>query len=216
MDVTLTATTGRTTGSRPSKRLRVDGQVPGTIYGLGRDPLTLSVEWRELRQALTTDAGLNAIITMKVDGTDELCIVRELQRHAVRNDVIHVDFVRVDPKAEILVDVPIVIEGEARKVLAEQGVVDQIHYVLPVWAKPDAIPNELFVDVSELEVNETLLVSDLTLPEGARTEMDPEEVIVTASVTRAEADEPVEGEDVEAGDEASAAADEEAAEAEES
>lgn len=207
MDVTLTATTGRPTGSRPSKRLRVTGEIPGTLYGLGREPLTVSVEQRSLRQALTTDASLNAIITMKVDGTDELCIVKELQRHKVRNEVIHVDFLRVDPKAEILVDVPIVIEGEAREVLAEQGVVDQIHYVLQVWAKPDAIPNELLIDITDLAVGDTLLVSDLVLPEGARTEVDPEEVIITASVTRAEVEDEAEGEVAE-GEAAAPAADE--------
>lgn len=185
MDVTLTATTGRTTGSRPSKRLIAEGKVPGTLYGLGKDPITLSVDYRELRQALTTDASLNAIITLDVDGNDELCIVKDLQRHSVRNDVIHVDFVRVDPKMEILVEVPIILEGEPKAVYDEQGVVDQVHYTLSVYAKPNAIPNELVLDISGLAVGDTLTVSDIALPEGARTEAEPDEVIVTASVTRA-------------------------------
>lgn len=200
MDVTLTATVGRTTGSRPSNRLRVEGKVPGVLYGLGRDNVTLAVDHRELRQALTTDAGLNAIITMEVDGASELCIVRELQRDPVRNDVTHVDFIRVDPDAEILVEVPLVLEGEAKKVLSEQGVVDQIHYTLSVYAKPNAIPNELVIDVSELEVGETITVADVALPAGTRTEIDPEDVIVTASVTRAALgdEDEVEGEEGEA------------------
>jgi large subunit ribosomal protein L25 len=185
MDVTLTATTGRTTGSRPSKRLLADGMVPGTLYGLGKDAITLAVDRRALRHALTTDASLNAIITLDVDGSDELCIVKDLQRHAVRNDVIHVDFVRVDPKMEILVEVPIMLEGDPKAVHDEQGVVDQVHYTLSVYAKPNAIPNELVLDISGLTVGDTLTVSDLTLPEGARTEAEPDEVIVTASVTRA-------------------------------
>ena len=185
MDVTLTATVGRTTGSRSSNRLRNEGQIPGVLYGLGRDSVTLAVDRRSLRQALTTDAGLNAIITLDVDGTDELCIVRELQRHPVRNDVTHVDFIRVDPNAEILVEVPIVLEGEAKAVLAEQGVVDQVHYTLSVYAKPNAIPNEVTLDVSDLQVGDTITVADVTLPSGARTETDPDDVIVTASVTRA-------------------------------
>ena len=185
MDVTLTATTGRTTGSGPSKRLRAEGLIPGTLYGLGKDAITVAVDRRDLRHALTTDASLNAIITLDVDGSDELCIVKDLQRHAVRNDVIHVDFVRVDPKMEILVEVPIILEGDPKAVHDEQGVVDQIHYTLSVYAKPNAIPNELVLDISGLAVGETLSVSDLTLPEGARTEAEPDEVIVTASVTRA-------------------------------
>lgn len=219
MDVTLTATVGRTTGSRPSNRLRTEGQVPGVLYGLGRDNVTLAVDYRSLRQALTTEAGLNAIITMSVDGTDELCIVRDLQRDPVRQDVTHVDFVRVDPDAEILVEVPIVLEGEAKQVLDEQGVVDQVAYTLSVYAKPNAIPNEVTLNVDDLAVGDTLLVSDISLPAGARTEADPDEVIVTASVTRAaveEEEELAEGEEGEAaeGDEAEGGAD--AAEAESS
>lgn len=207
MDVTLTATVGRTTGSRPSNRLRAEGKIPGTLYGLGKDPLTLAVERRDLRQALTTEAGLNAIITLAVDGSDELCIVKELQRHPVRNEVVHVDFVRVDPDAEILVEVPIVLEGEARKVLAESGVVDQIAYHLSVYAKPSAIPNEFILDVSEMEVGDVLTVSDITLPAGVRTEIDPEEAVVSASVTRAALEDEGEGEGEEAAEgEAPAAA----------
>lgn len=201
MDVTLTATTGRTTGSGSSKRLRTEGQVPGSLYGLGKDPITLAVDHRELRQALTTDAALNAIITLKVDDADELCIVRELQRHPVRHDVIHVDFVRVDADVEILVEVPIILEGEAKQVLDEQGVVDQVAYTLSVYAKPNAIPNELTLDVSDLVVGDTITVSDITLPSGARTEADPDEAIVTASITRAAIeDEELEGEEAAEGE----------------
>ncbi|MBK5221940.1 MAG: 50S ribosomal protein L25 [Acidimicrobiia bacterium] len=192
MDVTLTATVGRPTGSRPSNRLRTEGHIPGVLYGLGQDPITLAVNHRELRQALTTDASLNAIITLTVDGTDELCIVRELQRHPVRNDVTHVDFIRVDVNAEILVEVPIVLEGEPKQVLSDQGVIDQVHYTLSVFAKPNAIPNELVIDISELAVGDTITVADIALPAGARTEADPEEVVVVASVTRAEAESEVE------------------------
>jgi large subunit ribosomal protein L25 len=199
MDVTISATVGRTTGSRPSNRLRTEGQVPGVLYGLGKDNVTLAVDYRSLRSALTTDAGLNAIITMDVDGASELCIVRDLQRHPVRQEVTHVDFVRVDPDAEILVEVPIVLEGEAKQVHDEQGVVDQVAYTLSVYAKPNAIPNEVTVNIDDLAVGDTLQVSDITLPAGARTEADPDEVIVTASVTRAAVeDEVAEGEEGEA------------------
>jgi large subunit ribosomal protein L25 len=197
MDVTLTATVGRPTGSRPSNRLRAEGQIPGVLYGLGKEAITLAVDRRSLRQALTTDASLNAIITLDVDGTEELCIVRELQRHPVRNDVTHVDFIRVDANVEILVEVPLVLEGEAKEVLSEQGVVDQVHYTLSVYAKPNAIPNELTIDVSDLKVGDTITVADVTLPAGARTEAEPDEVLVTASVTRAALEEGEEAEGAE-------------------
>jgi len=191
MDITLTATTGRTTGSGPSNRLRIQGQIPGVVYGLGKDPISIAVDARELRQALTTEASLNAIVTLEVDGSSELTIVRELQRHPVRNDVTHVDFVRVDITQELLVEVPIVLEGEAKQVLDEQGVVDQIMYTLSVYAKPDAIPNEIPIDISGLQVGDAIRVADIVLPTGARTEVDGDETVATAVVTRAAAEEEV-------------------------
>ena len=72
MELTLTATTGRELGSRTSGRLRNEGKVPGVVYGLGRDAVAVTVEWTELRRVLTTDAGLNALIDLEVDGETEL------------------------------------------------------------------------------------------------------------------------------------------------
>ena len=203
MDVTLTATTGRTTGSRPSNRLRVEGKVPGVLYGMGKDPVSLTVDYRELRQALTTEASLNAIITLEVDGAKEVSIVKELQRQPVRNDVIHVDFARVDITQELLVEVPIVLEGEARKVQDEQGVVEQVLYTLSVYAKPDATPNELTVDISGLEMGDSVRVGDLDLPAGSRTELEDDETVAATSSTRAAIEEgEEEGEVAEGGTEA--------------
>ncbi len=79
MDQTLTAETGRIVGSRSSSRLRADGQVPAVVYGLGRDAVSVTVPWPELRKALTTEAGMNALITIDVDGQKDLTIVKDLQ-----------------------------------------------------------------------------------------------------------------------------------------
>ncbi len=95
-EITLAAATGRTTGSRASGRLRGSGKVPATVYGLGNDPVAVAVDWRELRHALTTEAGLNALINLEVDGhQSELTIVKEMQRHPIKRSVLHVDFLRV-------------------------------------------------------------------------------------------------------------------------
>src|SRR5690606_33257893 len=111
MDVTLTAETGRDAGSRSSKRLRRAGRVPGVVYGLGADPVAVSVSWPELRRALTTEAGANALVTLEYDGRKDLTIVKDLQRHPVRREVLHVDFLRVDPDVTVDIEVPIVIVG---------------------------------------------------------------------------------------------------------
>ncbi|MBS1846919.1 MAG: 50S ribosomal protein L25 [Actinobacteria bacterium] len=184
-EVTLALTTGRQLGSRPSNRLRATGQVPGVVYGQGIEPLPVAVAWSDLRAALSTEAGLNALLDLQIDGETHLAIVKELQRHPVRHTVHHVDFTLIDRNAELQVDVPVVIEGEAIEVTRENGIVDQIVFNLAVWARPEHIPNELTVDISGLTLGESLRVTDIVLPDGVRTDADPEEPVVVTSVTRA-------------------------------
>ena len=215
-DLVLNTEEKTTIGSRSSRRLRRDGKVPGVLYGLGQDPEIFSVNYGDLRGALTTDAGLNALIQLSVNGTNQLSILKTLQRHPVKDEVIHVDFVRVDPNQELAVEVPIVLEGVAKKVTDQNGMVDQTMFSLSVLSLPNSIPNELTADVSELEINDAIRVSDVVLPEGVRTEVDPEEAIAVGTVTRStmesmaaeeasevEGDEEMEGETSEETDEAS-------------
>ncbi len=183
-ELVLTTESGRLLGSRSSRRLRRENKVPAVLYGLDGDPVSFSVEFSELRRVLTTDASLNALIQLEVEGERQLTIVKELQRHPVRGDVIHVDFVRVDPNVELHVDVPIVLEGDARKVTDGNGMVDQTMFSLSVFASPDSIPNELVIDISDLEIHGAIRVGDVSLPPRVRTEVDPEEAIAVGMVTR--------------------------------
>jgi large subunit ribosomal protein L25 len=198
MDVTLTAETGRTLGSRPSRRLRAEGKVPGVVYGLGADPVPVAVPWPDLRRVLTTEAGLNALIELTVDGERNLTIVKELQRDPVRRDVTHVDFIRVDASADLEVEVPIVLVGEAEKLGHEGGLIDQVLHELLIKAKPDAIPNEVELDITELTAGHSLRVADIRLPDGVTTDVDPEDPVALGYVPRvdaaAEEGEAVEGE----------------------
>ncbi len=198
-EITLPAATGRTTGTRPSKRLRGAGRVPGTVYGLGSEAVSVSVDWRELRGALTTEAGVNALINLEIDGhASELTIVKDLQRHAIKRSVLHVDFLRVSRDVAIEVDVPIVLQGEAEDITRNDGVVDHLLFQLAIRAKPGSIPNEISVDISGLVINEAIRVGDLVLPEGVETDADPEEPIVIGQPPRAEAPAAAEGEEGEA------------------
>ena len=197
-DITLVAEVGRPTGTSAARRLRATGKVPAVLYGRGAEPRAITVDWRELRVALTTDKGLNALINLEVDGTRTPAIVKEMQRHPVRRDVLHIDFLSVDVDKPIATDVPIVLEGEPIEVLREQGVVDQIMNAIIVHAKPDRIPGHLSIDVSALEIGHTLTVADLVLPEGVTIDADPEETIVIAQLTSlalAEEEEEAEGEE---------------------
>ena len=180
----LTAETGRPRGTRPSRRLRRTGRVPAVVYGLGENPLAVSVDRADLRGALSTDAGLNALITLDVDGDRQLSIVKDLQRHPVRRDVLHVDFLRIDPDDEVEVDVPLVLIGEAKKVTQASGMVDQVMHQVPLRAKPSEIPTEVTADVSDLEVGSSLRVSDIELPAGVTPAGDPDATFAVGLITR--------------------------------
>lgn len=205
MEITLTAATGRPAGSRRSGRLRADGQVPGVVYGLGADPVSVTVAWPELRKALITEAGLNALITLDYDGHKDLTVVKDLQRHPVRRNVLHVDFLRVDRDEAIEVEVPIIVIGEAKEVESAKGLAEQMLHSLTVKAKPGSIPTQFEVDITDLQVGGHILVSDLEMPAGVTNEVDPETPVVMGIATRfSEADEAGEGEAAEGGESADA------------
>jgi len=179
-EITLVADAGREAGTSSSKRLRAAGKVPGVVYGPGMDPLPVAVDARALRGALTTDAGLNALLSLKVDGSDHLTMAREIQRDRVRGTVLHVDFQIVRRDEVVSADVPINLVGDAIKVHRGDGVVSHELFSLSVQATPDRLPHSIEVDVSSLDIGDHIRVADLRLPEGVTTEVDPEATIVVA------------------------------------
>ncbi len=95
-EVKLRAETGRTTGTRPSRRLRQSGMVPATLYGPGIEALSIAVDARELRDALNTEEGSSVVIQLQVDGETHSTTARHLQRHPTKDNILHVDFVAID------------------------------------------------------------------------------------------------------------------------
>ena len=189
-DLILKTETQRELGTRPSRRLRRTGRVPGVVYGLGGDTVAVAVDARDLRSALNTDAGLNALLTLEVDGDRQLSLVKDLQHHPVRNEVIHVDFIRVDADVAVEVEVRVVLEGEATNVTNEDGVVDQLAFTVAVLAKPESIPNELTVDINEMVMGDAVRAGDLELPAGVELAGDPEELVASTSIRVIEIEEP--------------------------
>jgi large subunit ribosomal protein L25 len=187
-DITLVAESGRPTGTRPARRLRAAGRIPAVVYGTGIDPVPVTVGARELRAALSSPAGLNAVLHVQVDGSTYPTLARELQRHPVRGNVTHVDFQVVDLNVETHAEVTISLVGDAVEVHRGDGVVDQQMFSLTVLARPADIPAALELDISELTVGGALRVSDLALPRGVSTEVDPETVVVAGQASRVAAD----------------------------
>jgi len=179
-EITLVAETGREPGSAVARRLRREGKVPAVVYGHGIDPVAIAVDGRQLRHALTGDAGLNALVNLKVADTDHLTMARVLQRHPVRGTVVHVDFQVVRRDEIVQADVPIHLVGEAKSVQSEGGVVDHSLVSLSVLATPARIPHAIEVDISGLTIGDAVRVGDLQLPAGVTTEVDPDEPVVSA------------------------------------
>lgn len=184
-NASLTADTGRATGSASSRRLRAEDKIPGVLYGHGMAPISLSVARRDLRAALSGPAGVNTIVDLKVGGTTYPAIVKELQRHPVRRTVSHIDFQQISMTEEIVVNVPIHLTGTAKAVVAEGGLVDPAVDSIEVRTTPSAMPNEILIDITNMTVNDVIHLRDVALPAGVSAVGDPDLVVVTVLTTRA-------------------------------
>lgn len=183
-DITLNVEQSRPLGSRPSGRLRAEGRIPAVIYGHGMEPIAVSVGARDLRNALSTEAGLNALLSLKMGKTTHLAIAKELQRHPVRQNVTHVDFQVVRRDEIVTAEVRIALVGDAEAVHRADGTVDQEMLSLQIKAKPGDVPAAVEVNVSGMQIGDHLVVSDIKLPEGVTTEVDPETPVVIAHPPR--------------------------------
>lgn len=180
----LNASTGRETGSSATRRLRTQEQIPGVVYGMGMDPISVSVDRRELRGALSGSAGLNTILDLTVDGTMYPSIIKDVQRHPVRLNITHLDFIQVDLNAEIVVSIPIHLTGESEEVNNNNGLIDQIMTELEVSTTPRNIPDEVVVDVSSMDMDSTIHIEDLQLPAGVTATGELDRTVVTVSIMR--------------------------------
>lgn len=187
-EVTLTAEAGRTTGSSSARRLRGSGRIPAVIYGHGMDPVSVSVNARELRHALSGH-GLNQVITLDLgSGAKHMVLARQLQRHPVRHTVSHVDFQVVRRDEVVQANVSLVLTGETFAVTRAGGMIEQTLTSLSVRSTPENIPEEISVDVSGLTVGDVVRVGDLQLPRGVTTDIDADEVVVLAAASTVAAD----------------------------
>jgi large subunit ribosomal protein L25 len=205
-EITLVAEPGRPTGSASSRRLRAAGRIPAVVYGHGGAGTAVSVDGRDLRHALSGEAGLNQLLSLRVGSDTHLALARAIQRHPVRHTVLHVDFLVVRRDEVISAEVPILLVGEARAVEMEKGLVEQLLTALTVNATPARIPTHLEVDISDLTVGSGVRVGDLPLPTGVTTDIPADELIVVAQLSRAALE-------LEAEEEAAAAEAEEGAQA---
>ena len=168
-------------GTRATKRLRRQGLVPGVVYGGGDDPMPFAVDALALRSTLMHGS---AVLDLKVDGgKTEPVIVKAVQNHPVRGEAIHLDLLRVDMNKPIHAVVVLELTGgDEAPGVTEGGVLSQETRELNIEALPGDIPDSITHDVSGLEMNETLTLSVVSLPEGVTLLDDAEETVI-ATIT---------------------------------
>ncbi|MGB7860872.1 MAG: 50S ribosomal protein L25, partial [Acidimicrobiia bacterium] len=160
-EVSLRAQAGRASGSRESRRIRREGQVPAVVYGSDIDPVPVAIDAHDLHVALHTEAGTNAIINLEIDGGASLTtMARVIDRHPFRSEYRHVDFVTVDLTQTVTAEVAISFVGTPAGA-REGGVFSprRTHVVIEVL--PTEIPSSIDLDVTEVEIGESLRIEDL-------------------------------------------------------
>jgi large subunit ribosomal protein L25 len=183
-DTTALKVSGREPGgSRATRRLRREGLVPGIVYGGGEEPLAFQVDSRELRQAL---AHAGAVLDLTIDGAGATPVVlKELSRHPVNGETLHVDLLRVRLDQAIQSTVVVELTGaDDAPGVKEGGVLEQITREVTIEALPTDIPDSLEHDVSGLQIGDTVTLATVTAPSGVTLVDDPETVIATVTPPR--------------------------------
>ena len=182
---TLTATPRAETGKGVARKLRAAGDVPAVIYGHNREPQSLTVNARDLDRLLGRISAANTVVELSLGGGTARTLIREIQRHPFKRQVLHVDFQELVAGETVTVKVPLVIVGTADGVRNGGGVLDQVLYSLEIESDPSSIPNHIDVDVTAVGVGESLHVRDLVLPQGITVMDDPDASVLTVQITRA-------------------------------
>jgi large subunit ribosomal protein L25 len=165
MELKLKAEKREESGKGPARKLRAAGRIPAVLYGHDMDPVPLSVDAKELFHVLHGSAGSNVLVDLEVDGAGHLALPREIQRDVVRARYIHIDFLAVRRDEKVSVSVPVLVVGESPGVKAG-GVLEHHLWELAVECLPGDVPEGLEVDVSRLQVGDSLRVEDLVPPGG--------------------------------------------------
>jgi large subunit ribosomal protein L25 len=168
-------------GKESAKRDRTEGLVPAVLYGEGEQPLALAVDNKELYSVLHTRARGNVIIDLAIEGSGRgecKAIIREIQRHPIHRGIIHVDFQHISMTKEIVVRVPIVVTGESVGVKSHGGILEFLLREIEVQCLPTAIPEQVTVDVSNLDIGDSLQVKHLAI-EGMKLVTDADASVIT-------------------------------------
>jgi large subunit ribosomal protein L25 len=180
-------------GKGVARKLRAAGRVPGVIYGHGREPQSLSLVARDLDKLLSHIAAGSTVIDLTLGKATTKTLIREIQRHPFKKQILHIDFMELVAGEKVIVDIPLVFVGVPEGVRLSGALLEQIVHSIEVNVDPANIPNHIDVDVTNLAMGHSLHVRDLVLPEGLEVLTDEDTTICAVIAPRAVVEEKAEG-----------------------
>jgi large subunit ribosomal protein L25 len=192
----LAATPRTDKGKGAARKLRATGQVPGIIYGHGREPQSLSINAREFARLAEKVRITSTVIELSLDGKTARTLIREIQRHPIKRELLHVDFQELVAGEKVTVSVPLRFTGAADGVKNGGGILEEVMHQIHVRCDPANIPDHVDVDVTPLTIGHSYHISDLKLPAGVEVMDDGDQTVVVVGAPKAEEAAPVAAEGV--------------------
>jgi large subunit ribosomal protein L25 len=185
---TLNASVRNEMGTGVARKIRQAGQVPAIIYGHGRTPQALTLNSREVEKLLGQRAAGSTVIELSVDGRSARTLIREIQRHPVKRNILHIDFQELVAGEKITVNIPLRFIGTADGVRNSGGILEETMHQVHLRVDPSSIPDHIDVDVTPLTVGHSYHISDLKLPEGVAILDDPDATVCVCTLPKAAAE----------------------------
>lgn len=196
--ITLGASPRAERGTGVARKLRQSGQVPAVIYGHGRAPQSLAVDTREVERLLSTVSAASTVIELTFDGRTARTLIREIQRHPVKRNIIHLDFQELVAGEKVTVNVPLRFTGVADGVRNGGGILEETMHQLHLRLDPASIPDHIDVDVTALTIGHSIHVRELSLPAGVTILDDANATVCVCTAPKAVVETPVSTEAIEA------------------
>ncbi|MBT8041920.1 MAG: 50S ribosomal protein L25 [Kiritimatiellales bacterium] len=185
-DVKLIAKKRDLEGTSNVRRMRKDGLLPAVIYGAEKDPVSVEINTHDFEQILHHSASESIIVDVALDGEGTIStLVKDVQHHPVSSDLMHVDLLRIAANKPIAVEIPVVLIGESAGVKAG-GLIDHVMHSIDVECLPGDMVESFEIDVSELEIGDSLNVSDLKLSSKFKLLVDEESIVASVAAPRVE------------------------------
>lgn len=183
--VSLGASARTERGTGVARKLRQTGHVPAVIYGHGREPQSLAINTRDVEKLLSAHSAGSTVIELDVEGKVARTLIREIQRHPFKRNILHIDFQELVAGEKITVSIPLRFTGTAEGVRNSGGILEEVMHQVHLRLDPSNIPDHIDVDVTHVTIGHGLHIRDLTLPEGVTILEDPGATVCVCNAPKA-------------------------------